>query len=85
MEVEKNDGTSDLIKAIGGETAMNNRKFRLFSACFGSHIAVAIVVATITVLIGFQDYMETIFILLFTVGWIITLPIFWKFYSAHLK
>ena len=83
--VEKNYGTSDLITVIGGKTVMNNRKFRLFFACFGSHIAVAIVVATITVLLGFQDYMETIFILLFTVGWIITFPIFWRFYGTRVK
>jgi len=64
---------------------MNKRKFRLFFACFGSHIAVAIIVAAIIVLIGFQDYLKTIFILLFTVGWIITLPVFWKFYATRLK
>jgi len=67
---------SEIIKSYDEEMSFGFRKVRIFFACPGSFIALTIIVVSLCILLGFQDYLETIFMALFYIGgpvWLMSL------------
>lgn len=61
------------------------KKNRIAIACYGSLIALAIIISSACILIGLEGYLEVIFGILFTVGLPVWFLMTWKFFSRRLK
>ncbi len=76
---------SDIIKSYDEAMSFGSKKVRMLFACLGSFIALTIIVASLCILFGFQDYLETIFMALFYIGGPVWLIITWRFFSRKLN
>jgi len=76
---------SDIIKSYDEAMSFGSKKVRILFACLGSFIALTIIVASLCILFGFQDYLETIFMALFYIGGPVWLIITWRFFSRKLN
>jgi len=61
------------------------RKIKIIMACWATVVVVAIIVAALLVLLGFQDKIETFFYVHFTGGAALIFIILWPVYSKRLK
>ena len=76
---------SEIIKSYDEAMSFGFRKVRIFFACPGSFIALTIIVVSLCILFGFQDYLETIFMAIFYIGGPVWLLLTWKFFSIKLN
>jgi hypothetical protein len=61
------------------------KKIRIAIACFGSFIALAIIISSVCIFWGLEGHLESIFRFLFTVGIPVWFLVTWKFFSRKLK
>lgn len=75
---------SQYIKLIyDGNDIMQNIK--VFIACGGTLVALALIITSLLALIGLEDKIEMFFYLHFTVGAVVVFLVFWPFYSKRMK
>ena len=73
----KYDGTSEDIDMW--------RKVKIIIACWGTVVAIAIIISFLLILLGMEDKIELFFYLHFSLGAVTVFLIFWPFYSKRLK
>jgi len=61
------------------------RKLKIFIACGGTVVAIALIISSFFALIGIEDKIELYFYLHFTIGAVVIFLIFWPFYSKKMK
>ncbi len=61
------------------------KKIKIFIACQGTLAAIAIIISALLILFGMKDVLEWFFFVYFTVGVIVGLIFFWRFYSKRLE
>ena len=61
------------------------RKVKIFIACWGTVVAIAIFFSVVFVILGMEDKIELFFYLHFSVGAVAIFFVFWPFYSKRLK
>jgi len=61
------------------------RKLKIIIACWGTVIALAIIVSIFFVLLGMKEKIELFFYLHFSVGAVVIFFLFWPFYSKRMK
>lgn len=72
------------IKTFEEAMSFGYKKVRIFYACLGSFIALAIITSFLFILLGYHDYLETVFMVLFYIGgpvWFLTT---WRYFSRKL-
>jgi uncharacterized membrane protein len=62
-----------------------SKKLKVFIACWGTVVAVAILCSMFLIIFGMNNKLELFFYLHFTIGAVIIFFIFWPFYSKRLK
>ena len=61
------------------------RKLKIIIACWGTVIALAIIVSIFFVLLGMEEKIELFFYLHFSVGAVVIFILFWPFFSKRMK
>ena len=76
------------VRQVSGDLAMKEvvgKKMNIIMACWGTFIAIGIVLMTLLVMIGKEDRIEIVLYFHCTVGLILVFLMFWPFYSKRLK
>jgi len=61
------------------------KKLKILIACWGTVIAIAIIISVIFFIIGIEDKIELFFYFHFSIGAILIFLILWPFYSKKIK
>jgi len=62
-----------------------SNKMGIFMACWGTFVAIGIILATFLVMLEMEEKMEMFFLLYGTVGLVAVFLVFWPFYSKRLN
>lgn len=61
------------------------RKAKIIIACWGTVVAIAIIISIFFVILDMEDKIELFFYLHFSIGAVVIFFLFWPFYSKRMK